>query len=136
MLRILVCGFAALYAGGAVAADCGAGRPDAVTVKAWDAHEDDTTLIPSQAVDMTLVNNLQKGVRMIDATISYVDALGNIIGIAWPLKPDVEVTAGGEFKQTGSYLKMERLLTVHHEDVSTVVCLKGVVYDDGTKESF
>ena len=85
----------------------------------------------------TLVYTGTKPIRMIDGSISYSDVLGKHIA-SKAIHRDVSIEPGGVYVQKGNWglATFERLLKMNRSDVMVVACIRGVVYADGTKETF
>lgn len=107
---------------------------DIVQVKEW-------SVAPSgdgQNLTLSYVSNADKPVRMLDASAVFEDTLGKMI-LAFnldrdgPLKPGEQVKAERRLPKGGSY---DRMKTIEHSDVKASICVRGVVYDDGSKETF
>lgn len=79
-----------------------------------------------------------KPIRMIDASAVFEDSLGEII-LAFSLDRDADIQPGKSLTTTRTLFpneKYDRLPKLNKEDVKAYVCTRGVVYEDGTKESF
>lgn len=88
-------------------------------------------------IAFTLQSSAAKAIRMIDADFGFRDALGGRIG-AVDLARDVAIPEGGVYSQTAlqGTKSFERLLKVDRADIAPFTCVRGVVYDDGSKEEF
>lgn len=84
-----------------------------------------------------LVSHLDHPIRMIDGSAGFIDALGEEIA-RFALDRDMSVDIGGRYEQKGLWGRntFERLLDLRHEEVTTFVCVKAVLFDDGTKKTF
>jgi len=82
-------------------------------------------------------SNAPKQIRMLQGLAYFYDALDEPIG-ALPVGPDAIIPAGGEYTEyrTWSDHLFGRLLTLRKQDVKTATCVKAVLYEDGSKESF
>ncbi len=85
----------------------------------------------------TLQSLSQKPVRMIDAQFGFKDALGGMVG-SMKLQRDVKIDQSGAYAETGKFSQktFERLLNLDRADIVPFTCVKGVIYEDGTKEQF
>jgi hypothetical protein len=82
-------------------------------------------------------SHADKPIRMIDASAGYKDALGGVIG-SFSLDRDVKIEPNDSYSETKTWgpFTFERLLKLKHDEVTTFVCVKAVLYDDGTKQEF
>ncbi|MDR2309788.1 MAG: hypothetical protein LBE54_02245 [Brucellaceae bacterium] len=99
------------------------------SIKPLDADTNEMTAI--------FKSHAEKPIKMIDASAGYKDALGGRIG-SFALERDVAIAPGGSHTETGRWGQntFERLLKLKPEEVTTSVCVRAVLYDDGTKETF
>ncbi len=109
-------------------------KTDLFTVADWsyrDAGEEKVELV------FTLQSASGKPIRMIDAQFGLKDALGGTIGTT-KLPRDMKITPNGTYSETNLWgVKLfDRLLTIERADITPFTCVRGVVYDDGTKELF
>jgi hypothetical protein len=107
---------------------------DLMTLTNWEiAPKSETQNILSTA----FVYNGDRAIRMIDASANFSDVLGGRIA-SFELDRDLRIEPGEQFNQTGLWgmFTFERLLEMEKSDVETSVCVKGIVYADGTLESF
>jgi hypothetical protein len=88
-------------------------------------------------VDTSFSYNGDRPIRMMDAIVNIEDVLGEYIGTIGPNR-DMHLTPGQTFSQTGTYRisLLGRLLTTNAADIVMSVCVRGVVYDDGTVAKF
>lgn len=123
-------GVAFLAAGNAYA-EC---KSDLLSVSDWSVTinaEDEAE------VALTLASVFTKPTRMVDASVVFADALGQLIGQV-PVDTDQKLPVGASYKAGGSYggTKLDRAAKLAREDVKVTTCVRGVVYEDGTKEEF
>lgn len=109
-------------------------KTDLFTVSDWsyrDAGEEKVELV------FTLQSSSVKPIRMIDAQFGLKDALGGTIGTA-KLPRDMKIAPNGTYSETNLWaIKLfDRLLAVDRADITPFTCVRGVVYDDGSKELF
>jgi len=96
--------------------------------------------LAAEAVEIatTFKSNASKPIRMLDAMATYRDALGASIG-SFRLNRDVSIPVGGEYREVkkwGQFTHADRLPKLKPSEVSLSVCVKAVLYEDGTKETF
>lgn len=73
---------------------------------------------------------------MLDADFGFKDALGGHVA-ADTFDRDLEIAGGGSATTIRKWpTTFERLLKLKHEEVAAYACVRGVVYEDGTKEEF
>ncbi|KQV31149.1 hypothetical protein [Rhizobium sp. Root1204] len=122
---------ASLTAGTAAASDCGARNDKLITVMDWSAKEGDYS---SVQVSIDYQNNGDKQIQMLKATAVFSDPFGeNIANLA--LDPDVVVPPKTIHKERGSW-SAARLPKVRKQDVTAIICVSAVLYEDGSKEEF
>ncbi|MQX45591.1 hypothetical protein [Sinorhizobium medicae] len=121
---------AALFTGGNAYAAC---NENLLTVKEWSVNVN----ADEAEVAVTLASSLKKPARMIDASVVFSDALGQRIG---QISADFseKLAIGATYTTEGSYAgtKLDRAAKLNRQDVNVAACLRGVVYEDGTKEQF
>lgn len=80
---------------------------------------------------------MTKSARMIDASVMFSDALGQRVGQV-PADFDEKLAIRATYTTGGSYagIKLDRAARLDRHDVNVTVCLRGVVYEDDTKEEF
>lgn len=116
--------------GTAAAFECAGGGDRILKLQAWEAKRGASSV----DVTLTLKNEAPKGIRMIKGSVHFEDPFGgSVANLA--LDPDMKIEVSGIHKETGNWFA-ERLAKVNPSDVTTSVCLTGVVYADGTKEEF
>lgn len=88
-------------------------------------------------ITLRVRSNAPKQIRMLQGLAYFYDALDEPIG-ALPVGPDAIIPAGGEYTEhrTWSDHLFGRLLKLRKQDVKTATCVKAVLYEDGTKETF
>ncbi|OOC51222.1 hypothetical protein [Brucella intermedia] len=113
---------------------CSSGDDPAIKLHSWNAKKiDDATTEFVLSIETTF----QKNVRMVDGYVSYSDVLGERMG-AFEFPRDNALPARAKTPLTikvGSMV-VPRILKVNADDVVADLCVKGVVYDDGTQETF
>lgn len=116
----------------ALAAECGKGSPDVLRLVDWSATKADRGTV----VTLTYENAAPKGIKMVEGTAWFSDALDRSIG-GIGLNEDVRLTPGSsateEFRMVGN---IERLAEVDKTDAAGIICVEAVLYDDGSKEAF
>jgi hypothetical protein len=124
---------AALISGAASASDC---RGDLIQVTDWKLQKV-TGLISGIDIHVTIKSNFSKPIRMIDGTYTFADALGRRIS-SFGINPDLNVEPGKTVKFAHGYMgrEMDRVLKMNRADVIVTTCVRAVVYQDGTKETF
>lgn len=130
-MRILMAlAFVALASSQAVAA-C---NDTLLTVVDWTIRPVDAR---TNELSYTVKSNAGKDIRMIDGQLGFKDALGGHIG-PLGLQRDAEIKAGSTFADKGLWGQhtFERLLKLKKDEVTPYTCVRAVLYDDGTKESF
>lgn len=127
--------FLMLASPAAMAIECTNGNSSAVlSFGDWalsqDADEQDI-------ITITLEPQADRGIRLIDAIVRLEDVLGDRIG-EFTLDRDTAIAPDTNFSHeqviTGSAL--ERLESIHVDDVVGIVCVSALVYEDGTIEQF
>lgn len=121
------------------AADCGGrGKIDALKLTDWNAEMKEGVIGPYPSVKITFQNALSKEIRMTKASVWFADALGDTIS-GVEINKDIRLKPGQnqtqEFAMQGS-VDFERLTKLEKRDAVGFVCVKAVVYEDGTKEEF
>lgn len=140
-----------LLAGPAYAADpCDRGMgpigsPEPVELVSWIATrqgprtENGMKFGPSVVLTLTYRNALPEGVRMVDASARFQDALGAIIGGVY-LPKDAAINAGETRDVTleldPGISPVARLADLDPQDVRAAICTTGVVLSDGTVRTF
>lgn len=107
---------------------------DLLTISRWSIKPLDSHM---NELSFTVRSSAGKGIRMVDAQLGFTDALGATIG---PLEIDRDITipAGGTFtgKRVWGPFTIERLLKINADDITAYTCVRAVIYDDGSKETF
>ncbi len=122
---------AAIIAMPAYAGPC---NRDMLSVAAWSIEPIDAE---TNWLKTEIKSTSDKPIRMIDAMVSFQDALGGSIA-SFEMNRDASIPAGGAVEETGRWGRytFERLLNLRHDEVTTSICVKAVVYEDGTIERF
>ncbi|RVI96123.1 hypothetical protein [Sinorhizobium medicae] len=91
----------------------------------------------SVEIKLRFRSNAPKQIRMLQGLAYFYDALDERIG-ALPVGPDAIIPAGGEYTEhrTWSDHLFGRLLKLRKQDVKTATCVKAVLYENGSKETF
>lgn len=121
------------------------GSPQPIELVSWAATQQDgrtengMTFGPSVALTLTYRNTLPEGIRMIEASARFQDALGGIIGGVY-LPKDAEVAAGDMATVTltldPGMSPVARIASLAQEDVRAAICTTGIVQADGTVQTF
>lgn len=122
---------AILVAGGCQAAECGAANSELITLTKWSASPGDYGAVN---VSMDFKSHTSKPIRMLKANVLFADPFGDQIANL-SLDPDVVIPADAEYNVRGSW-SAARLAKVRTQDVTAMVCVVGVLYEDGSKEVF
>lgn len=116
----------------ALASECRRGSIDVVRLVDWSAVATDRGTV----VSLTYENVADRGIKMVEGTAWFYDALDRSIG-GIGLDEDLALASGAtttaEHRMGGS---IERLAKVDRTDANGIVCVEAVLYDDGTKEEF
>lgn len=138
-MRMMILVASMVIARNAQAAECSAGVDTVLGLKEWSAKMVDGALgRPEPLVTITYKNLSDHPIKMIDASLSFSDALGERISSV-ALGRDIKIAAGAEksekFLMSGS-IGFERLTKLDKSDAEGTICTKAVMYDDGTKQQF
>lgn len=125
---------ALLLSAGNAAAACSDGAEPPMGLKSWSAsYVDEATT----AFTIKLESNLPKQTRMLSGYVSFRDALGERMGaIALPRDRQYPALSAYSITIKAGSLLVPRVLSVSPEDIAAVVCVHGVIYADGTRETF
>lgn len=119
-----------------VAADARAGCNETMlSITDWSVR---TATDTDVEVSIRVQSTAGKPIRMLKAIAYFNDALGEPIG-AIPVGPDVNIAAGGEYSESRNWfagVHFARLLKLRKQDVKTATCVKAVLYEDGSQETF
>jgi hypothetical protein len=111
--------------------NCGPRNASLIELKDWSATKSD---FGSVNVSMSLQSHAEKPIRMLKASVIFSDPFGdNVANLA--LDPDVAIPAKATYTEKGSW-SAARLAKVRPQDVSALVCVSAVLYEDGSKEQF
>jgi len=121
-----------------------ASPPPAVETKSplqllsWDAHLNRGEYSNfTYKVALTLKNNSDKDIKLIDATVQFADLLGSRI-YAIKVSPDQLISAGRTIAESGEYRvnqfepEQARLAQMKKEDVKATLVVSKVVFTDNT----
>jgi len=98
----------------------------------WDAVKEGN----GATLTLTFESHAAKPFRMIDAVVWFGDVLGPEVRDGVDVQRDLHLSPKETFTQQSSYAGMARYASIKHEDVTTEVCVRSVLYDDGTIERF
>ncbi len=131
MRAFFVCAIVLLFGGSSAAAGC---AQDILTFDTWeiDPIDDDTNRLTT---NFTFVGD--KPIRMLDASAGFEDVLGERIA-SFAMEKDLTLSKGDAHQEIGRWGRntFERLLDMNPDDVVTKLCVRAVVYQDGTVEKF
>lgn len=118
----------------AYAQNCSGGSAEALSVVEWSVAPGDAFGYPSADISVTLRNEMPDGFRMIDATVRFVDALGESIG-AIEMPRTTKAAAGEVFTIDGVYPSRDlaTMTEMHPDDVIVTACAKSAVTTDGER---
>lgn len=108
---------------------CRDGLANVFSVENYVVSKDDSGFTSGMRLEFALLNNGDRGVRMVDGSVIFQDVLGRDI-LRIGMDPDQKIEAGGTATQTGTYSNI-RLLDVAKDDVVITTCVRGLVYSDG-----
>lgn len=99
------------------------------SITALDANTNELTV--------TITTESSKPIRMIDGQFGFRDALGGNVASA-AIDRDATIQAGQTYTQVNQWgpFTFERLLKLKKEEVEAFTCVRAVLYEDGTKETF
>ena len=117
---------------GAAAQDCHEGSADILRLSEWSAEQNGDH---ATRVTLRYENLASKTVEMIDATAWFDDALGDNIG-GIRIDRDPQLAPGGSVTAAHNMAGFQRLTKAKPENISAYICVRSVLYDDGTKEEF
>ncbi|MDX0218744.1 hypothetical protein GOC40_12145 [Sinorhizobium meliloti] len=131
MLRLFLIILSVFAAAEAKAADCNNAM---LSITDWSVGQVSKGNVE---IKLRIRSHAPKQIRMLQGLAYFYDALDEPIG-ALPVGPDAIIPAGGEYTEhrTWSDHLFGRLLTLRKQDVKTATCVKAVLYEDGSKESF
>lgn len=117
-----------------VAADARAGCNETMlSITDWSARAATGTDVE---ISIRVQSASDKPIRMLKAIAYFYDALDAPIG-AIPIGPDVKIAAGGDYSENRNWSSgIRRLIRLGKQDVKTATCVKAVLYEDGSKETF
>jgi len=108
---------------------CRIGLDNVFSVQSYVVAKADLSFTSGMRLKITLLNNGDQSIRMIDGSVIFQDVLGRDI-LRIGIDPDQRIEAGGTATQSGIYSNT-RLLDVAEEDVVITTCVRGLVYSDG-----
>lgn len=116
----------------AAAQVCHEGSADIFHMTEWSAEQSGDHVTK---VTIVYTNESPKTVDMVDATAWFDDALGDNIG-GIRLDRDPQVAPDGSVTSTHNMAGFQRLTKAKPDNISAYICVRSVLYDDGTKEEF
>lgn len=134
MRLILMAAAVAMIGGPVFGAPKCSGKLDLLSVTNWSIEAVDST---TNKLTVSITNESDKPVRMVDGSVGFIDALDKEIG-RYEIDRDAEIPAGGQFEESGNWgrFTFERLLTLRSDEVTAFACVSALLYDDGTKDTF
>jgi len=105
-----------------------------LSITDWSARRADTSNVE---ISLRVQSHATKQIRMMRGLAYFYDALDQPIG-ALPIVTDAIIPLGSEYLEhrVWSDHKFGRLLKLRKQDVKTATCVKAVLYEDGSEESF
>lgn len=126
-----------LMCGSAAAAECRIGTTEMLVLNDWAPLKQESAMMTRYGASVSVVSNLPKATRMVRGHVSFEDVLGRDIIEFLPIPDDAKILAGDVFSFDTLYGPSgERIMTVDKADVVGTVCLRSVVYEDGSVEQF
>jgi hypothetical protein len=110
------------------------GSSELLTLVDWSAVKG--TFPNSAVVTARYRNDGDHAIRLVDASLSFSDVLGQPIGLGIKIGPELVVEADGVVAQNFTALGWGRLAEAAPEDVVGAVCLRAAVLADGSKTQF
>lgn len=112
---------------------CSHSDPNFLSVSSWTIQPiDDKT----NRITLTLATSSEKPIRMIEAQLSFYDALGGYID-SMLIDRDISIARNKPYVQSGVWeFQFARLLNLKHDEVRIEICTRTVLYDDGSKQFF
>lgn len=113
----------------------GSGLP--LTVTDWSIEEVEIGVSKGMDISVSMRSNAEKPFRMVDATLTFEDALGEYIS-SFTVDPDLAAAPGEVVTSVNGYLgtDMNRVLKMNRDDVVVYACTHELLYEDGSRESF
>lgn len=117
-----------------IASECGHGSDSLLQVDDWSIEAVDQA---NNRLTVSLLSTAEQPIRMIDASVGFYDALGGPIA-SYALDRDAAIDPGDVFTESRVWgpHTFERLLDLRPEDATAVVCVRSVLYSDGTRGDF
>lgn len=137
MLQWIIVGTLALTPSVVTAAECMTGSSEVMRVEQWEAFSEGNGVDARVGATVQVVSDLPNTTRMVRGYVDFRDALGRIIADMLLLPPDAVIEPGTPVVLAlGTTPLGKRLMSVNKADVIPTLCLRSVVYEDGTKEEF
>ena len=113
---------------------------DLIGVAGWSAtptNAEHQFLEGSTRIEIRLTSAAPKITEMLEGAVELHDALDREIGRI-KLDEDIRIVPGKNWVQSGSFMPsdLDRLTRLRPEHVKARVCVRSVLYDDGTVERF
>lgn len=117
---------------GATAQECNYGSLDVMKLTGWSAapNDDKTT-----KVTVTYKNSTAKQIEIVDASVFFADAVGDIIG-GIRLARESKFAPGETLTIAQDAVDLHKVTESERQKISAYICTRTVVYVDGTKEKF
>ncbi|WP_421950330.1 hypothetical protein [Pelagibacterium sp.] len=137
MRQLVLALFVALFsATNASAIECLNGQSgDILSLQSWELLDSDDDA--EKTINIALRHDGPVGIRLIDATVRFQDVLGERIG-EFPIERAAGIGAGQDhiLNDVVAGTILERLESLHPDDVVGIACVSALVYEDGTLEDF
>ena len=130
-MRLSIALLLALWAMPAVAAECSSGNSSFLKVQDVQLKTSSSGVLGA----ISYVSSAEKIIKLAHVLIQFDDVLGEHIGsIATPIDESIIPKVPGQLHfSSGS---VDRLKSIRTENLSTLICVKDVLYVDGEKQSF
>lgn len=117
----------------AALAECPAGSPNVLRLVSWEAATADDGFAD---LEIVYENVSDQPIQMIDAILTFQDALGGHIGTL-AVERDLTLAPSEQGRQNFiPTIKDWRLPKLSPETVTADICTRAVLYADGTREDF
>lgn len=112
------------------------GSADVLSLEDWHIEKVDGFI---SGVDITvdLKSHAKMPFRMIDASYILEDVLGHHIS-GFKINPDIKAKPGETVSTTNGYMGsgLDRVINMDRSDITITTCVRALVYEDGSKETF
>lgn len=80
----------------------------------------------------------EQPIRLLDANFGFFDVLGNYISGYYGFERGTRASNGDRLTISGRYgsAGLQEVAAIHKDDVVVEICVKGLVFEDGTKITF